>query len=69
MHQGGQEVRSQTDYILVTDNCMFHNVEVRDAQHKTDHYLVMGCLCRAAPARTRATPGSAPSYLSGLLRP
>ena len=50
MHQGGQEVCSQTDYILGTDSRLFQNVSVRDAQHNTDQYLVLGCLCRAEPA-------------------
>ena len=49
MHQGGREVCSRTNYILGTESCLFHNIAVRDARHNTDHYLVLGCLCRAAP--------------------
>ena len=40
MCRGGREVRSWTDYILVTDSCLFQNIAVQDAQHNTDHYLV-----------------------------
>ena len=43
-------MRSQTDYILGTDSCLFQNVTVWDVRHNTDHYLFMGCLHRAAPA-------------------
>ena len=50
MLQGGQELRSQTNYILGTDSCLFQNAEFRDAQHNTDHYLVLGCLHGANPA-------------------
>ena len=40
----GREVRSRTDYILGTDRCLFRNVTVWDPRHKSDHYLVLGCL-------------------------
>ena len=43
---GGQEVRSSTDYLMGTDNCMFHQ---RDTCHNLDHYVVLGYL-RGAPA-------------------
>ena len=49
MHRDVREVRSWTDYILFTGSNMFQNVAVWDARHNTDHYLVLGCLCRAAP--------------------
>ena len=44
MHRGVQEVRSQTDYILVTDIRLLQNTAVQDARQNTDHYLVLGCL-------------------------
>ena len=43
-------MRSRTDYILGTDSRLFQNVAGWDARHNTDHYLVLGCLHRAAPA-------------------
>ena len=43
----GREVRSWTDYILGTDHHLFRNTSVRDPIHKPDHYLILGCLCRA----------------------
>ena len=43
-------MRSQTDYILVTDSCLFHNIAFRDARHKTDHHMVLGCFHGVAPA-------------------
>ena len=49
-HRGGREVCPQTEYILGTHSCLFHHLVVWDARHNTDHYLVLGCLCRAAPA-------------------
>ena len=39
-----REVRSQTDYILGTDRCLFWNVSVRGPRHNLGHYLVRGCL-------------------------
>ena len=50
MHRSVREVRSRTDYILVTDSRLFQNIGFWDARHNTDHYLVLGCLCGAAPA-------------------
>ena len=47
MIREGREVRSQTDYILGTDLCLFGNVSVRDPMHNSDHYMVLGCLHRA----------------------
>ena len=41
MHWGGWEVRSRTNYILGADSPLFHNILVRYARHKTDHYLVL----------------------------
>ena len=43
-------MRSQTNYILGTDSCLFQNVEVRDARHNMDHYLVLGRFCGSTPA-------------------
>ena len=37
-------MRYQTDYILGTDRCLFRDVTVWDPRHKSDHYLVLGCL-------------------------
>ena len=45
MNQGVQEVHAWNNYILGTYSRLFHNVEIRDARHKMDHYLVLGCLC------------------------
>ena len=42
----GQEVMSQMDYILGKEHCMFQNVAVWDPRYNTDHFLVLGCLCR-----------------------
>ena len=50
MHRGGQEVHSRTNYILGIYCRLLWNVVVRYAQHNTDHYLVLGCLCGAAPS-------------------
>ena len=44
MLQKGREVRSRTDYIMGTDRRLFGNVSVRDPRHKSDHYMVLGCL-------------------------
>ena len=49
MHWSGQEMCSRTDYILGTDSRLLQNVAVRYARNNTDHYLVLGCLCGAAP--------------------
>ena len=49
MQWGGQEVRSQNNYILGTDSRLLQNVAVWYARNNTDHYLVLGCLCGAAP--------------------
>ena len=46
----GRKVRSRTDYILGTDRRIFNNVTVRDPQHNSEHYLILGCL-RGAPLR------------------
>ena len=37
MWRDGQEVRSQTDYILGIDHRMFQYVAVRDSQHHSYH--------------------------------
>ena len=50
MVREGKVVRSQTDYILGTDCCLFWNVYVQDPQHNTNHYIVFGCL-GSAPKR------------------
>ena len=46
MQQDGQEVRSQTDYILRTDRRFFQDVAVRDTRHHSDRYTVLKCLRR-----------------------
>ena len=33
-----------TDYIMGTDRRLFGNVAVRDPWHKSDHFMVLGCL-------------------------
>ena len=48
MIRGGSEVRSRTKYILGTDRRLLQNMKAQDARHKTDHYLVLGCLHRSA---------------------
>ena len=58
MVREGKVVRSQTDYILGTDQSLFWNVSVRDPRQNTDHYMVLGCL-RSAPDREHA------KYLTG----
>ena len=45
----GREVRFRTDYILGSDLRIFRNVAVRDLQHNSDHFMIMGCLCVASP--------------------
>ena len=42
MIREGREVRSRTDYILVTDRILFGNVSIRDPRHNSDHYMVLG---------------------------
>ena len=48
MLRGGREVRSQTNCLLGTDCRLLQNVLLRDVCHNIDHYLVLGCLRRAA---------------------
>ena len=50
MQRYGQEVRSQTEYILGTDRRLFQDVDVRDTHHHLDHYMVLGYL-RGDPAK------------------
>ena len=50
MVREGKDVRSRTDYRLGTDRSLFRNVSVRDQQHNTNHFMVVGCL-RSAPER------------------
>ena len=57
MLRKGREVRSQTDYILWTDRCLFRNVTVRDPQHNSDHYMVLGCLLSAPLTETKRYMG------------
>ena len=49
MRRREREVRSGTNYILVTDLCLLQNMVVRNARHNTYHYLVLGCLHGTAP--------------------
>ena len=57
IHCDRQEVRSCTNYILVTDSHLFQNVTFQDARHKMNHYLVVGCLRRSGPAAHSGYPG------------
>ena len=49
MMQLGREMRSRTDYILESDLQIIQNVAVRDPQHNSNHFMVMGCLRGASP--------------------
>ena len=42
MVREGKVVRSRTDYLLGTDRSLFRNVSIRDPQHNTDHFMVVG---------------------------
>ena len=46
MKRDGQEVWSQTDYILGTDRRLFQVMDGRDTQHDLYYYIFMGCLMR-----------------------
>ena len=59
MIQVGREVRSHTDYILVTDRRLFWNVSVWDPRYNSDHSLFMGCLRSAPLSNTLSTSGGA----------
>ena len=48
MLRRGREVRSCIYYLMGTDLHLLQKVSVRDNLHNTDHYLVMGCLCRSS---------------------
>ena len=61
MVREGKVVRSRTYYIPGTDRRLFWNMSVRDPQHNTDHYMVLGCL-RSAPEREHT------NYLTGRKR-
>ena len=43
----GREARSRTDYIMGIDCCIFRNVDIRDPQHNSDNYMVIGCFYSA----------------------
>ena len=43
-----RKVRSRTDYILGTDHRICGKISVRDPQHNSDHYMVLGCLPSAS---------------------
>ena len=47
----GREVQSWTDYIMVTDRRLIHNMLVWDAWHNTYNYLVLGFLRRSTPTK------------------
>ena len=42
MVREGKVMRSRTDYLLGTDRSLFRNVSVRDQQHNTNHFMVVG---------------------------
>ena len=44
MLQQERVVRSHTDYILGFSFRIFHNVDVQDPRHNSDHFVFMGCL-------------------------
>ena len=54
-------MRSQTDYILGTDLCLFRNVTVRDPRHNSDHFMALGCLPSAPLSESK-------QYLGGQKR-
>ena len=41
----GREVRSQTDYLLGTDQHLFCSISFQDPQHNSDRYMIPGFLC------------------------
>ena len=45
MVQVGRYVRSRMYYILGKDRRLFRYVSIWYPRHKSDHYLVLGCLC------------------------
>ena len=49
MRCGGREVRSRNDYIMGTYLRLLQNATIWNVWNNTDHYLVLGCLHRAAP--------------------
>ena len=69
MQRGGRYVRSQTDYILGTYSCIFQNVAFRDARHNTNHYLVLGCLHGAVPAKHLHYLGRSTRFPISIVRP
>ena len=48
MLQKVREVQLRIDYILGTDRRIFGNVSVWDPRHKSDHYIMLGCLPSAS---------------------
>ena len=42
--QRGREVRSWTDYLLVTDRRLFQNVYGYEPWLNLDHFMVLGCI-------------------------
>ena len=50
MHRRGRDLRSRTNYILVTDCRQLQNVVVWDARHNTYHYLVLGFFRGPSPS-------------------
>ena len=47
MVRAGRDMRSWTDYILGTHFRLLWNVSIQDPRNNSDHYMVLGCLCRA----------------------
>ena len=58
MVKEGKVFRSRADYYLGTNQSFFRNVSIRDPQHNTDRFMVVGCL-RSAPEREHTR------YISG----
>ena len=57
MRRLGWEVKSHTDYILGTEIRLLRNISVRDPQHNSDHFIVLGCLRGAAHWEHTIYPG------------
>ena len=58
MVRQGMVVWSRTDYILVSNRCIFQTVAVWDPRHNYDHLMVLGCLRGASLRKTCVTSGA-----------
>ena len=48
MIRHGIEVRSQIDYLMGMDRCLFRKASIWDLWHNSDHFMVLGYLLIAA---------------------